>query len=232
MSIHIGATRGQIADTVLLPGDPLRARLIAEKYLDRAVCHNQVRGMLGYTGYFKGRKVSVQGTGMGMPSIGIYASELITEYRAKTLVRIGTCGAIQPGLKLGDVILAVSASTDSNVNRVRFGGLDFAPAADFGLLLAAHEAAKKKGIKVVAGNVLSSDSFYTEDPQAWKLWQRFGTLAIEMESAELYTLAAKHRRRALSILTVSDEITTGRKATAGQRQGAFMRMVEIALDAV
>ncbi|MRR09205.1 purine-nucleoside phosphorylase [bacterium] len=231
MSIHLGATKGQIADTVLLPGDPLRAKLIAEKYLDRAVCHNQVRGMLGYTGYYKGRKVSVQGTGMGIPSIGIYAHELIAEYRVKTLVRIGTCGAIQPGLKLGDVILAVSASTDSNVNRVRFGGLDFAATADFGLLRAAHDAAKQQGIRVAAGNVLSSDSFYGEDPQAWKLWQRFGTLAIEMETAELYTLAARHRRRALSILTVSDEIIAGRQATAAQRQGAFMRMVEIALAA-
>jgi purine-nucleoside phosphorylase len=232
MSIHIGATKGQIAEAVLLPGDPLRAKLIAEKYLAGAICHNTVRGMLGYTGRYKGRKVSVQGSGMGIPSISIYANELIRDYGVKTLIRIGTCGAIQPGLKLRDVILAVSASTDSNVNRVRFGGLDYAPTADFGLLLAAHHAALSKGVKVKAGNILSSDSFYTDDPQAWKLWQRFGTMAIEMETAELYTLAAKYQRRALSILTVSDEIITGKTATAAQRQSAFMSMVEIALEAV
>lgn len=232
MSIHIGAKKGQIAEAVLLPGDPLRAKLIAEKYLTGAVCHNTVRAMLGYTGRYKGKKVSVQGSGMGIPSIGIYASELIRDYGVKTLVRIGTCGAIQPGLKLRDVILAVSASTDSNVNRIRFGGLDYAPTADFGLLLRAHEAARRKGTIVKAGNILSSDSFYTEDPQVWKLWARFGVLAIEMETAELYTLAAKYQRRALSILTVSDEIITGRTATAAQRQSAFMKMVEIALETV
>jgi len=232
MSIHIAAKKGQIADRILLPGDPLRAKLIAEKYLDKAVCYTQVRGMLGYTGLYKGKRVSVQGTGMGIPSIGIYASELIRDYGVKRLIRIGTCGSIQPGIRLKDVILAVSASTDSNVNSIRFQGLDYAPTADFELLMKAAEVAQRKGIKVKAGNILSSDSFYTEDPQAWKLWQRFGTLAIEMESAELFTLAAKYKRQALAILTVSDDIIRHQQATAAERQNAFMKMVEIALETV
>ena len=232
MSIHIGAKKGQIADRILLPGDPLRAKLIAEKYLAKPVCYNQVRGMLGYTGFYQGKRVSVQGTGMGIPSIGIYASELIRDYGVKRLIRIGTCGSIQPGIRLKDVILAMSASTDSNVNDIRFHGLDYAPTADFELLMKAAEVAKRKGIKVRAGNILSSDSFYTEDPLAWKLWQKFGTLAIEMESAELFTLAAKYRRQALAILTVSDDILRGKQATAAERQNAFMTMVEIALETI
>jgi purine-nucleoside phosphorylase len=232
MSIHIGAKPGQIAEAVLLPGDPLRAKFIADNLLQGAVCHNEVRGMLGFTGTYKGKKVSVQGTGMGMPSLSIYVNELIGDYGAKTLIRIGTCGCIQPDIRLRDSLLAMTASTDSNVNKIRFGGLDFAPTADFGLLQKAHQFAAGRGMPVRAGNIVSSDSFYTDDPQAWKLWAGYGALAIEMETAELYTLAAKHGLKALSILTVSDNIVTGERTTAEERQASFKNMVEIALEIV
>ncbi len=231
MSIHIGAKNGEIAKTVLLPGDPMRAKFIAEKFLENAVCYNTVRGMLGFTGKYKGKNISVQGSGMGMPSISIYANELISEYKAETLIRIGSCGSMQPDVKLRDVILAMTSSTDSSMNRLRFKGMDYAPCADFGLLMRAHDAAAKKGIAVKVGNILSADTFYDDDPEAWKLWAKFRVLAVEMETTALYTLAAKFGVRALSVLTVSDSLVTHEKTSSEEREKTFTAMVEIALDA-
>jgi purine-nucleoside phosphorylase len=231
MSIHIGAKPGQIAEAVLLPGDPLRAQFVAEKYLSGAECHSRVRGMLGFTGLYRGRRVSVQGTGMGIPSISIYAHELASEYGARRLIRIGTCGALQESIQLGDVLLALAASTDSATNRLRFGGADFAPAASFELLTKAHEIARARSIPVRVGTVLTSDTFYTDDPGFWKLWARYGVLAAEMETAALYTIAAGFGIQALAILTNSDSLVTGASATAEQRQQGYTAMMEIALEA-
>jgi len=230
VSTHIGAQPGQIAPTILLPGDPLRARYIAETMLEDAVCFNQVRGMLGYTGRYKGKRVSVMGTGMGIPTLSIYVHELVTEYQVKTLMRVGTCGAFLPHLKVGDIILPMTASTDSQINKLRFGGTDFAPPASFSLLLKAYEAAQKRGIKVYVGGIFSGDTFYNDDPEAWKKWAAFGTLACEMETNGLYTLGAKFNVDTLSILTVSDSLATGEFATAEQRERNFPQMAQIALE--
>ncbi len=230
MSIHIGAEPGQIAPTVLLPGDPLRARFIAETFLEDAVCFNEVRGMLGYTGRFEGKPVSVMGTGMGMPSHSIYVHELIAEYGAKTLIRVGTCGALQPDLQIGDVIVAQAASTDSQINRRHFGGLDYAPAASFDLLRRAHDAALARSDRVRVGGILSSDTFYDEDRDWWRVWAAAGILAVEMETSALYTLAARHRVDALALLSVSDNLTNAQEATAEQREKGFPMMAEIALS--
>ena len=232
MSIHIGAKAGEIAESILLPGDPMRAKFVAENLLENAVCYNEVRGMYGFTGTYKGKKVSVQGTGMGIPSISIYVNELISEYNVKNLVRIGTCGSIQPELHLRDVILAMSASTDSHINRLRFRGMDYAPTAAFPLLKKAYDAASKRGIEVHVGNILSTDTFYHDDPDAWKHWAEFGVLGLEMETAALYTLAAKFKVNALSVLTVSDDIVRHKIATSEEREKTFTKMVEIALEAV
>ena len=230
MSIHIGAKQGQIAPTVLLPGDPLRARHIAETMLEGAVCYNEVRGMLGFTGRFRDRNVSVMGTGMGIPSLSIYVHELVTEYKVTTLIRVGTCGALQPHMKIGDIVLPLAASTDSQINRLRFDGMDFAPAASFHLLMKAHDAAKARGARMHVGGIFSSDTFYDYDPQSWKRWAAYGVLACEMETSGLYTLAAKFGVSALSVLTVSDSLVTGESATAEQREKDFPQMAEIALE--
>ena len=230
MSIHIGAERGDIAQTVLLPGDPMRARHIAGTMLKDAVCFNEVRGMLGFTGSYKDRRVSVMGTGMGIPSLSIYVHELLAEYAVKTLIRVGTCGSLQPYMKIGDIVLAMAASTDSNVNSRLFGGMDFAPAASFHLLTAAYDAAETRGARVHVGGILSSDTFYDDDPESWKRWASYGVLACEMESSGLYTLAAKSGADALSVLTVSDSLLTGESATALQRERDFPVMAEIALE--
>lgn len=227
---HNGAKKGDIAQTVLLPGDPLRAKFIAETFLDNPVCYTTVRNMLGYTGTYKGRKISVQGTGMGVPSISIYVTELITEYGAENLVRIGTCGSMQTDVKLRDVIMAQGSCTDSNVNRVRFNGLDYAPIADFGLMQRAWKAAEAKGITLKVGNILTSDSFYGDDPDSWKMWAAYNVLAAEMETTALYTIAAKYRKHALTLLTVSDSIVTHEATTAEERQTTFKSMMEIALE--
>jgi len=230
MSIHIGADVGQIAEAVLLPGDPLRAQYVAETYLEGTECYSRVRGMLGFTGAYQGKKVSVQGTGMGIPSISIYVHELIAEYGANRLIRIGTCGALHEDMKLGDVVLAQAASTNSAINRIRFGGCDFAPAASFELLSKAYEAARERGVEVRVGTVLTSDTFYSDDPDSWKLWARYGVLAVEMETSALYTLTAGHRVQGLSILTVSDSLVTKEIATTEQRQQGYTIMMEIALQ--
>ena len=230
MTVHLNAKPGEIAETVLLPGDPLRAKFIADNFLDDAQQHNDVRGMYGFTGHYKGKRVSVQGTGMGVPSTSIYVHELINEYGAKNLIRIGSCGAFQPDLKLMDVILAQAASTDSHINRLRFNGMDFAPVADFGLLKKAYDIALAKGIDVAVGNILTSDIFYGDDPDGWRLWADYGVLAVEMESAALYTLAAKFGVNALSILTVSDSLVRDEAMSANDRETALHTMIEIALD--
>ena len=230
MSLHIAAAAGDIAETVLLPGDPLRARFVAETFLENPVCYTQVRGMFGFTGTYKGKRVSVQGTGMGMPSHGIYVHELINSYGAKRLIRIGTCGAYNAAIPLKSVILAMSASTDSAMNSRRFKGYSYAPTADFELLLRAHKTAELLGIPVFAGNILSADTFYDDEPDAWKLWAAYGVLAVEMETAILYTLAAKFGVKALSILTVSDNFPLRTAATHEERQTAFQDMMKIALQ--
>ncbi|MEV4536823.1 purine-nucleoside phosphorylase [Asanoa sp. NPDC049518] len=231
MSIHIGAEPGDIAEHVLMPGDPLRAKWIAETYLDDAKCYTQVRGMLGYTGRWQGVEVSVQGSGMGMPSASIYAHELINDYGVKTLIRVGSCGALAEELQLRDVIAASGASTDSNMNRARFDGLiDYAPVADFGLLRTAVDKAEQRGIPMTVGPILAADAFYTDRPDLYDALADYGVLAVEMESAALYTIAARFKARALTLLTVSDHIKRGEKTTSQEREQTFGQMVEIALD--
>jgi len=232
MSIHIAAKPGQIADRILLPGDPLRAKFIAENFLEGAERFNEVRNMFGFTGTFQGVRVSVMGTGMGMPSLSIYVNELIRDYGVKKLIRVGTCGAMRKDVKIRDTILAMSASTDSAVNKVRFNGMDYAPTASFPLLMNAYEAARESGYSPFVGSILSSDSFYTEDPEQWKMWAKFGVVGVEMETAELYTLAAKYDVQALAILTVSDHLLTGEVTSSEERQTSFSAMVETALKGI
>ncbi|HWO96804.1 MAG TPA: purine-nucleoside phosphorylase [Bacillus sp. (in: firmicutes)] len=230
MSVHIGAKMGDIAETILLPGDPLRAKYIAETFLENPTCYNEVRGMLGFTGTYKGKRVSVQGTGMGVPSISIYVNELIQSYNVQNLIRVGTCGAIQKDVNVRDVILAMTSSTDSQMNRIAFGGIDYAPTASFDLLKKAYDAGTEKGLNLKVGNVFTADQFYNEDSQFEKL-ARYGVLAVEMETTALYTLASKFGRNALSVLTVSDHILTGEETTAEERQTTFNEMIEVALEA-
>ena len=230
MSVHIAAKEGEIAEVILLPGDPLRAKYIAEHYLEGAKCYNEVRGMLGFTGTYKGKRVSVQGTGMGIPSISIYVNELFRDYGVKRAIRIGTAGSIQEELKVRDMVIAMTACTDSGANKIRFGGRDFAPSATFALVKKAWEAADERGWKMSVGPVLSSDMFYTENPEEWKLWAKFGVLALEMESSELYTLAAKYGRECLALLTISDSLITHEITSSEERQTTFTRMMEVALE--
>ncbi|HEY8473499.1 MAG TPA: purine-nucleoside phosphorylase [Natronosporangium sp.] len=233
MSTHIGAEPGQIAPRVLLPGDPLRAKWIAETYLEDPVCYTTVRNMLGFTGRYQGVAVSVQGTGMGMPSASIYAHELINEYGVRTLIRVGSCGALADSLKLRDVIAAIGASTDSAMNRMRFDGLiDYAPVADFELLRAAVDTAQRRGVTIRVGPILAADAFYNVRPDLYEALAGYGVLAVEMESAALYTIAAQFGARALTILTVSDIIGSGEKLPAIDRERSFAEMAEIALDTI
>lgn len=227
---HIMAEVGDIAETVLLPGDPLRAKYIAENYLKNAKCYNQVRGMYGYTGEYKGKRISVQGTGMGMPSHSIYVNELINVYHAKTLIRVGTAGSINNDVNVRDIVLAQSASTNSGINKRRFDGMDYAPTSDFELLYNAYNIAKHKGVNVKVGNVLSSDLFYDDTEQKIELWANYGALAVEMETAELYTLASRYGACALAILTISDHILKGEQTSPEDREKSFTDMIEIALE--
>ncbi|KGX86721.1 purine-nucleoside phosphorylase [Pontibacillus litoralis] len=232
MTVHIGAKKGDIADKILLPGDPLRAKYIAENFLEDVACYNEVRGMYGYTGTYKGQRISVQGTGMGIPSISIYVNELIQGYDVQKLIRVGSCGALQEDVKVRDVILASTSSTDSQMNRMTFGGIDYAPTADFDLLKAAYEAGEQKGITPRVGNVFTSDSFYRDNAkELFDQLAHYNVLAVEMETTALYTLAAKYDRQALAILTVSDHVITGEETTAEERQTTFNEMIEIALEA-
>ena len=231
MSIHISAKQGEVAETVLLPGDPLRGKGIAEKLLENVNCYSEVRGMLGFTGEYKGKKVSVQGTGMGMPSTGIYVNELI-DLGVKRLIRVGTCGSYQKNINIGDLIIAQSASTDSSVNKHIFNQKDYAPTASYTLIEQIVSAARSKNLKVNVGNILSSDSFYNANPDHWKVWSEYGVLAVEMESAALYTIAAKRNVEAISILTVSDSLATGAVASIEERQNNFMDMASLALELI
>ncbi|MGR3464151.1 purine-nucleoside phosphorylase [Limimaricola sp.] len=231
MSTHIGAKPGDIAETVLMPGDPLRAKWAAEKFLDAPRCINEVRGMLGFTGTWRGNPVTIQGSGMGMPSLSIYANELIRDYGARTLIRIGSAGAMQEDVKVRDVILAMTASSVGNPSRAMLREIHYAPHADYGLLRAAHDAAQKLGTPVHVGGIYSSDTFYNERPDLHEQMVRHRILAVEMEAAELYTLAARHDCRALAVLTISDHLITGEDLPAIEREQSFGDMVEIALEA-
>ncbi|MBP2257305.1 purine-nucleoside phosphorylase [Virgibacillus alimentarius] len=231
MSVHIGANQGEIADKILLPGDPLRAKFIADTFLENVVQYNKVRGMYGYTGTYKGERISVQGTGMGVPSISIYVNELIQSYNVQKLIRVGTCGAIQKDVKVRDVILAQGSTTDSQMNRMIFNRIDYAPLADFDLLKNAYDVGVNKGMTLRVGNVFTSDNFYRDNAkEVNELLAKYKVLAIEMEATALYTLAAKFDRQALSILTVSDHVLTGEETSAKERQTTFNEMMEIALE--
>lgn len=229
---HIEAERGDFADTVLMPGDPLRAQALASNYLENVKQVNSVRNMLGFTGTFKGQPVSIMGSGMGMPSISIYAHELFDYYGVKQIIRVGTCGALQADMQLGDLILASAASTDSAMNRRRFNGWDFSAGASDDLLRNVYENALKNDLKVRVGNVFASDWFYHPDEDFISQLQKMGMLAIDMESAALYALAQQHGRRALTILSVSDVIPTGERASHEARQNAFGSVIDVVLEAV
>ncbi len=230
MSTHIAAREGQIAETVLLPGDPLRAKYIAENFLEDAECYNEIRGMYGYTGRYKGQHISVQGTGMGIPSCMIYATELLKFYGVKTMIRVGTAGAITPDVRMREVVLASSASTTSKINDTRFMGYAFAPTADFSLLKSAYDAAQARKVLVRVGAALSSDQFYGHDEGLYSVYAKYGVLCVEMEAAGLYTLAPLYGARALAILTISDNMVTGEETTAEEREKSFSDMIHIALE--
>jgi len=230
MSIHIGANKGDIAETVLLPGDPLRAKWIAETFLENSVCYNEVRGMLGFTGTYNGKRVSVQGTGMGIPSTLIYCNELIKDFGVKKLIRVGSAGSYQKDVKLYDIVIAMAASSNSGINKSRFINSDFSPTADYGLFIKAVDYARENNIPIKAGNVLSSDEFYEDDFDSYKKWADFGVLCVEMEAAGIYTVAAKYNVKALAILTISDSLVTQEKTTSKERENTFSTMVEIALS--
>lgn len=231
MTFHIGAKPGEIAETVLLPGDPYRAKWAAEKFLKDVVCVNQVRGMLGFTGTWQGNRVTIHGSGMGMPSLSIYANELLRDYGAKTLIRIGSAGAMQPHVKLRDVVIAMTASTLSTPSRGFFREMQFAPCADYALLERAVAAGRAAGTTIHVGGIYSSDVFYDERQDLNDMLARHGVLCVEMEAAELYTVAARHGARALAVLTISDHLLTHEALPAEDRERSFGDMVDIALRA-
>lgn len=230
MSSHLNAKKGEIADAVLLPGDPLRAKWIAETFLEDAFCYSEVRGMLGFTGSYNGKRVSVQGSGMGIPSALIYIHELIEEYGVKEIIRVGTAGSYQAQLQIRDLVLAMAASTSSSINNIPFDQQSFAPTADYDLFRRAVAYAEDNEISFSAGNVLSEDKFYNEDPDRYKLWGSYGVLCAEMESAGLYTTASRYGVKALSILTISDSKVTGEHCTHEEREQDFELMVQMALS--
>ncbi|WP_019616551.1 MULTISPECIES: purine-nucleoside phosphorylase [Psychromonas] len=229
---HINAVDGAFAETVLLPGDPLRAKYIAETFLEDVVQVTDVRNMLGFTGTYKGKRISVMGSGMGIPSCSIYATELIREYGVKNLIRVGSCGAVSPDIKLLDVVIGMGASTDSKANRIRFAGHDYAAIADYGLLEKAVNSARAHGIEAKVGNIFSADTFYTPEPEVFDTLEKYNILGVEMEAAGLFAVAAEEGAKALCILTVSDHIRTGEKSTSDERQNSFNEMIIIALDSV
>jgi len=231
VTVHIGSQKDDFAETVLLPGDPYRAKWAAETFLSDVRLVNEVRGMLGYTGMWNGHRVSIQGSGMGMPSLSIYANELIRDFNAQTLIRIGSCGGMQPHVKVRDVIIAMSATSVSTPSRTIFRDVNFAPTADWTLLRNAVTAAEAQGLSPHVGGIYSSDTFYDERPDLNEQMVRHGVLGVEMEAAELYTLAARYGRRALAVLTVSDHLQTGEALPSEERERSFGEMVEIALSA-
>lgn len=229
---HINAEDGAFAETVLMPGDPLRAKYIAETFMDDVVQVNDVRNMFGFTGTYKGKKVSVMGSGMGIPSCSIYATELITRYGVKNIIRVGSCGSVSKNIKLLDVVIGMGACTDSKVNRIRFNNHDFAAIASYELLHKAVTSAKAHGIDARVGNIFSADLFYSPEENAFDLYEKYNILGIEMEAAGLYGVAAEYGANALCLLTVSDHIRTGEKASAEDRQTTFNDMIIIALDSI
>lgn len=232
MSVHINAKKGDISNKILLPGDPLRAKWIAENYLENAVCYNTVRNMLGYTGEYKGQRVSVQGTGMGMPSASIYIEELIIEYGAKSLIRVGSAGSLQKKVKLRDIVIAMSASTNSAFNRLKFKNEDYAPTANFELFQKAVNIAKTNKVNFHAGNVFSSDIFYAENKNYYDIWAQHNVLCVEMEMAALYSIAAKYGLKAIGILTISDSLVDGTHTSSKEREQSFGEMALIGLDTI
>ncbi len=230
MSLHIEANIGDISETVLLPGDPLRAKWIADSFLTNTICYNNIRGMLGYTGFYKGKRVSVQGTGIGIPSTLVYCNELINDYKVQNLIRVGSAGSYQQSLNLGDIVIAMSASSTSNINNLRFRNANFSPTANYELFMKAVLFAQSQNIEFKAGNILSADEFYEDDDNAYKIWAKYGILCVEMETSGLYTIASKFNVNALSILTISDSLITGEKMEANERATSFKPMIEIALS--
>ena len=230
MSAHLEAKKGDIAKSVLLPGDPLRAKWIAETFLDDVHCYSKVRGMLGFTGNYKGKQVSVQGSGMGIPSALIYAHELIHDYGVKEIIRVGTAGSYQENVKIRDLVVAMAASTSSSINQATFNQQSFAPTADFELFKRAIDYAEENQIPIKAGNILSEDKFYNDDPDRYKLWASYGVLCAEMESAGLYTIAAKNQVKALTLLTISDSKVTGEHCSHDERERGFEQTARIALE--
>lgn len=229
---HLEAAAGDVADAVLLPGDPRRAEVIAERLLDDPRCYNRVRGALGFTGTYRGRRVSVQGTGMGMPSMSIYATELIRFYGVRTAIRVGSCGGISDRVALRDIVIGSAAHTTSAMNARRFPSVSYAPVADFTLLREAARVADERGLPAHVGTILTSDAFYDDDPETWRSVARFGALGVEMETAALYTIAAGEGARALCIATVSDHLLTGEETTSDEREQGFMAMCELALETI
>jgi purine-nucleoside phosphorylase len=233
MSLHIGAKEGQVAEKVLLPGDPLRAKYIAEHFLEHSICYTTIRGMFGFTGMYQGKRVSVQGTGMGIPSVSIYGNELLQAYGAKRLIRIGTCGSMRKELGIREILLANGAATDSAVNHERFGSISFAPVPDFSLLFSAYTEGMKLKMPIHVGQVFTSDQFYDDRlKEKTELLASYGVLACDMETAELYTLAAKYQAQALTILTVSDSLLTGENVPPKERETTFSDMIRLALEIV
>lgn len=228
---HINAKSGDFAETLLMPGDPLRAQYIAENFLDEARRVTDVRNMYGYTGSYQGKPISIMGSGMGVPSMSIYAKELITDYGVRNIIRVGTCGGIAQDIQLRDVVIAMGASTDSSVNRTRLGGYDFAALADFGLMEKAVAAARKANIPVRVGNIFTSDLFYSPDTELMSMLEKMNILAVDMEAAGLYGVAAEYGARALTVMTVSDHITRGEATSAEERQTTFNDMIRLTLDA-
>ena len=229
---HIGAQQGEIAEKVIMAGDPLRAKFMAERFLENPIQYNSVRGMLGYTGTYKGKRISVQGHGMGMPSIGIYSYELYNFYGVKSIIRTGSAGAYHPDLQLGDVMIAIGACTDSNYAAQYNLPGTFSPTADFDMARAAVEKAEQMGIRYRVGNILSSDVFYGDDAERWMQWQKMGVMGVEMEAAALYMNASRSGNKALCICTVSDSLVTGEACSAEQRQTSFTNMMEIAFEII
>ena len=229
---HIKAELGDFAETVLMPGDPLRAKFIAENFLDDAKCITQVRNMFGYTGTYKGKAISVMGSGMGVPSISIYATELYKDFGVENIIRIGSCGAVRDDIKIRDIIIGMAASTDSRVNRMRFNECDFAACADFGLLQKVANTAQKLNQEIHVGNIFTADLFYTPQPEMFAIMEKHGILAVEMEAAGLYGVAAEYGKKALTVLTVSDHIKTGEQTTAEERETTFKDMMELTLESI
>jgi purine-nucleoside phosphorylase len=229
---HIEAQAGDFATTVLMPGDPLRAKFIADNLLDNVKCVTRVRNMFGFTGTYKGKAVSVMGSGMGLPSICIYATELYNEYGVENIIRIGSCGAVRDDIKVRDIVVGMAASTDSNINRQRFNNFDFAACADFSLLKNVVDTAEKLKTQIRVGNIFSADLFYTPQPQMFEVMEKHGILAVEMEAAGLYGVAASLGKKALTVLTVSDHIKTGEQTTANERETTFKEMMELTLESL